>query len=399
MTTRIALVMQGYHHGGGVPSVARWLRRGLEGTGDYVVDVHDLATSHSDGLSRRVSAPGTWARRSLKADCATEDRVVHWGANAVELEPMRYRPRAELTRVLRSYDLIQVVAGGPAVAMSVVGSGPPVALQTATLASWERQSQLDSQPAGLRRWRRAMTAMTSRSERSALRAVDVVLVENDAMMSSVLALGQKRTVKAPPGVDVGFFTPSSDGWAAGGYILSVCRLDDHRKGLERLIRGYGRLASDMNVAPDLILAGRGALPEALSSLIVELGLSPVVSVRPDVDPSDLLGLYRGASLYLQASYEEGLGIAVLEAMASGLPVVCTDTAGTAETVLHGVTGWLVPQVAQDDVPALLAVRMADVLRASGKTMAIDARRRAVQVFSYEAALPRFTKAYELIRPG
>jgi glycosyltransferase involved in cell wall biosynthesis len=334
VTTRIALVMQGYHRGWGVPSVARWLRQSLEDTGDYVVDIHDLATSRDDTLSRRVSAPATWARQSLRKACETDVRLTHWGANAVELEPMRYRPRAELTRALRAYDLIQVVSGGPALAAAVVGSGPPVALQVATRANWERPSQAVGQRAALRRWRRAMTTLTSRQERSAIRAADVVLVENDAMLSWALALGRRRVIKAPPGVDVDFFTPPSDGWAAERYVLSVCRLDDRRKGLERLLRGYELLAADLVAPPPLVLACRGALPAALSNLIIELGLSNVVSVRSDVSRADLPNLYRSASLYLQASYEEGLGMSVLEAMASGLPVVCTDTAGTKPTFLR-----------------------------------------------------------------
>ena len=46
-----------------------------------------------------------------------------------------------------------------------------------------------------------------------------------------------------------------------------------------------------------------------------------------VAASDLPELYHGASVYVQASDEEGLGISMLEAMASGLPVVATDLAG------------------------------------------------------------------------
>ena len=116
---RIALVTQGFCIGGGVSTVARWLRSGLESTGNYSVDIHDLATSSKDAMSRRLARPKTWLRRSLRWLSDSDDGLQHWGANAVEVELMRYRPRVELTRTLRSYDLIQVVNGGPALAAAV----------------------------------------------------------------------------------------------------------------------------------------------------------------------------------------------------------------------------------------------------------------------------------------
>ena len=99
---------------GGVPNVARWLRGGLEAVSGYEVDIHDLATSRQDLNSRRCLRPETWFAGSLKGPFNQIADAQPWGANWVEFEPMRYRPRRELTRVLRSYDLIQVVAGGPA---------------------------------------------------------------------------------------------------------------------------------------------------------------------------------------------------------------------------------------------------------------------------------------------
>jgi glycosyltransferase involved in cell wall biosynthesis len=332
-------------------------------------------------------------RRSLRNRSDDEDSVIHWGANAVEIETMRYRPRRELRKTLQSYDLIQVVAGSPALASAVIGTGVPVVLNVATTVNWERRWHLAQQTGVRRIWRQSMTLLTARVERRALRKVDAVLVENSAMLDHVLASGQKRVIKAPPGVDTAVFSPPVGGWRRQGYLLSVCRLNDPRKGLERIIRAYAIMFRfDDSISP-LVLAGRGHLPASLLALVANLGLSPRVTVRSDVDRGELVELYRGASVFLQTSYEEGLGISVLEAMACGLPVVCTDTAGARETVVDGLTGWLVRQDSDSQVAGLVAHRVIEVLRGDGAAMGGRAGRRCEQLFSTEIALRRFMDVY------
>jgi glycosyltransferase involved in cell wall biosynthesis len=135
------------------------------------------------------------------------------------------------------------------------------------------------------------------------------------------------------------------------------------------------------------------LSASITNLIRTIGIGSRITVRANIDEAELPALYQGASVFLQTSYEEGLGIAVVEAMASGLPVVATDTAGSRETVAHGVTGWLVPQSPADRLPAEIAVRVQDTL-SDGPTMSENARQHAVSKFSTNAALRRFMDVYE-----
>jgi glycosyltransferase involved in cell wall biosynthesis len=393
---RIALVTHGFDTTGGVGTVTRWLRDGLRATGEYHVDVHSLATWSRDRHSRRLAAPGSWLRPSLRgAPGASPEH--HWGANAVELEFMRYRPRQELTRALCGYDLVQVVAGAPAWATVAGHTGVPVVLQVASRASWERPQQLAAQTLPLRVWRGAMTALTTRAELAALHGVDAVLVENTAMFDWVRSLGHEHVVKAAPGVDTERFAPARR-WRPDGHLLSVCRLSDARKGLDRLIRAYAELVRRRDTVPDLVLAGRGPLAAPVRGLIAHLGLASRVVVRADVTPAELVALYHGASVFLQSSHEEGLGMTVLEAMSCGLPVVSTATAGSNETVLDGVTGWLVPQVPGAGVSAALADRTLHVLSDPGCEFGARARLRCLSLFSSRVALQRFTDVYrDLLR--
>lgn len=376
-----------------MPTIARWLRDGLRSLGGYTVDVHDLATSSRDRFSRRLRAPRSWVRSTLRS-ASGDDGVIHWGANAVEIESMRYRPRRELTRVLQSYDIIQIVAGGPALAAAVTKADVPSVLQVATTVAWERQRRLAEQTGITSVWRRVMTTLTARVERFALCEADVVLVENSTMLDYVRSLGQKRVIKAFPGVDTAIFSPPTVGWQRGGHLLSVCRLDDPRKGLDRIIRAYAYMIETDESVPRLVLAGRGRLPESVRALLALLRIPSRVTVCSDVSDSALPEVYRGASVYLQTSYEEGLGMSVLEAMACGLPVVSTETAGTRETVVDGVTGWLIPQDAGLDVPRMVASQALDVLHGIGSTLGANGRGRCLTTFSNNVAIQRFTDTYD-----
>lgn len=393
---RVALITQGYQTAGGIQTAARWLVAGLRGAG-FEVEVFNLASSRADPVSRRLRSPSSWRSATLLAPDSVEPQLTHVGANGVELEPLRYVPRAELTIELDRFDLVHVVAGAPALALAAARSRRPVVVQVATTVAWERASQLRAEASALAFWRRAMTRVTSLMERAALTKVDAVLVMNREMQDFVRSVSPARAVLAPPGIDTERFAPPMQEWDRSGYLLSVCRLSDARKGLERLIRSYALMVDMRPSLPDLVLAGRGVAPAGITRLIAELGVSTRVNIRSDVPQADLPSLYRGASVYLQSSYEEGFGISVLEAMACGLPVVATDTAGTRETVAHGETGWLVSQ--DDDVASVMADRTLALWVGDGRGMSQRARNRAVLMFSDDATLSRILDVYWQLMPN
>lgn len=392
---RVVLVTQGFETGGGVPSVVRWLHAGLRSNG-YDVAIFDLASSRRDTASRRLTAPATWWRRSLSLPLKGSSVDRHWGANAVEFEPMRYRPRRELTRALGSFDLIQVVAGAPALANVAREAGIPVVLQAATRVRWERASQLAAADGPLRVWRSLMTTVVARIENRALRHVDGVLVWNAEMLNSLSPHFLGRAALAAPGVDTEVFAPRVTGWNHEGPLLSVCRLADRRKGLDRMIRAYARVVATRPDVPVLVLAGRGNLPDSDVALVEKLGLASRVHVRSDVTPPELLDLYRSASVFLQTSHEEGFGVSVLEAMACGLPVVTTETSGTKASVLNGRTGWLIAQDAETVLEEAFASKTLAVLDGDGMQMSRQAREHVVNSFSSKVSLKRFTDMYDMV---
>jgi glycosyltransferase involved in cell wall biosynthesis len=115
----------------------------------------------------------------------------------------------------------------------------------------------------------------------------------------------------------------------GGYLLYTGRLRP-RKNLSRLIEAY-RQVRDQVAAPPLVLSG-GLTAHAgeLQAQAGRLGLAEHVIFAGYV-PDDLLpALYRGATAFVYPSLYEGFALPVLEAMASGVPVVTSSTSATAE---------------------------------------------------------------------
>ncbi|GGL12928.1 hypothetical protein GCM10012284_54480 [Mangrovihabitans endophyticus] len=108
-----------------------------------------------------------------------------------------------------------------------------------------------------------------------------------------------------------------------------------------------------------------------------------------------MNLYWDASVFIQTSYEEGLGLSVLEAMSCGLPVVATETDGSRETVANGETGYLVPQRhGEDRVIEGLAMSILSVFYGRGPAMGRAGRKRCEEKFSSDATFAKYRSVYE-----
>lgn len=139
-----------------------------------------------------------------------------------------------------------------------------------------------------------------------------------------------------------------EGWRHSPRALFVGRLAPE-KGLDTLIDAW-RLVRREHPAATLSLVGEGAERPALEARIARLGLSDAVHLpgaAQDVEP-----WLRQADLFVLPSREEGMSIALLEAMALGLPVVATAIPGNRRLVGDFKHGRLAPP---DDPPALAGV--------------------------------------------
>lgn len=142
-------------------------------------------------------------------------------------------------------------------------------------------------------------------------------------------------------------------------------------------------------APHLIVAGDGECREVLKGLAQDLGLASrihFVGWR-----NDLEAILRELDVVICCSKNEGTPVALIEAMAAGVPVLSTDVGGVGDLILHGETGWLVPS----GNPSALASSIRELLADRDRrvqTLAA-ARRLAVERHDVNRLIQRMEALY------
>jgi glycosyltransferase involved in cell wall biosynthesis len=230
-------------------------------------------------------------------------------------------------------------------------------------------------------------------------AADLVLAPSDFVAARLRAQGVSRPVRVlPTGVDLERFRPGDRAAARRALgiapdarvLLYVGRLD-REKNLEFLLDG---VAGVRTAGARLLLVGRGTRARALQGAAAARGLTGRTEFRGGTSPENLPTYYRAADVFVFASTTETQGLAVLEAMACGLPVVAVRASGVEEVVADGVSGLLVPGDATAFTGAVAQVLadndLAGKLAAGGREAAArfaatDLARRLVAAYREAAA--------------
>lgn len=148
-------------------------------------------------------------------------------------------------------------------------------------------------------------------------------------------------------------------------LLSVGELNEN-KNHQSVIRALAKIE---NKNPHYIIAGEGGLKDNLISLTEELGVKDRVHLVGQRD--DVAELYKVADVYIHPSYREGLPVAVVEALAAGTPIICTNIRGNTDVVKDGINGVLVKPNAVDEIKKAINKLMTDKGEI-GKTNSVDA---------------------------
>ena len=324
---------------GGLDSVAQFILNAFTAEHGWAVQVASPRMSRRAPESRRLLSPRSWLVVKQRQEVIDGVVVTHFGAPLAEVEVARYAPRRSLTTFLDACDAVLVIAGSPAIAQATRRTERPVVLQVATFAAEER-AELIRRQRGVRRVATSMmTRLVARLDESALKLVDIVLVENEELYAACLRRGVNARLIAP-GVDCELFHAGEKSHRPG-QIVAVGRWGDPRKDLETLLRAYALARHRHGVRHRLVLAGVEEPTPEHKSLITSLDLENDVDILHDLSSVDLAGLYRTSDLFALTSTEEGLGLVFLEAMASGVPVVATATAGARYAMGDLETGELV----------------------------------------------------------
>jgi glycosyltransferase involved in cell wall biosynthesis len=218
-----------------------------------------------------------------------------------------------------------------------------------------------------------------------LRKSNRLIAVSDAVAAHARTLGVSDTPidVVPNGVDCSVYHPAAVRSDPSESVVGIFvgRLLPN-KGPQYLLEALQRLPAELDYR--LRIAGEGPMQAELERSAADHGLSDRVEflgLRFDIPD-----LMRDADFFVRPSTLEGMPLTVLEAMASGIPVIATNVAGTGEAVVDGETGILVEP---GDIEALTGAP--ETMIRNGQTrreMGAAGRRRAKESYSWDRVSER-----------
>jgi glycosyltransferase involved in cell wall biosynthesis len=185
------------------------------------------------------------------------------------------------------------------------------------------------------------------------------------------------------------------GFRPGDHLMTMVGTFKRQKGHATLVESFARVAGRFP-GLHLLLAGDGLLVGDVRARVAATGFADRVHFLGTV--RDVPRLLAASDSFVLPSLWEGLPVALVEAMASQLPIVATAVSGTSQAMEDGVTGWLVPPGDAGALASAMTDLLTDPARAAARAAtarervaAFSARRQAehlVHLFRRDEVTPR-----------
>ena len=243
----------------------------------------------------------------------------------------------------------------------------------------------------------------SRIHKMVLRRAERVIAVSQAVADGLIAqdiFDRDKIVLIHNGVDLDRFAKTKEGDSAEGQKtgarLCVGMVGELApiKGQESFLRAAAIVSSRRDDV-DFMIAGEdksrtGENRRLLERMIYELELRERVRITGWAD--DVVELLRTFDVFVSSSRSESFGIAIVEAMASGVPVVSTMTPGAREIIDEGKTGVLVPVGDEEAMAEAICKLLDDPKRR--ERLAADARRMVSERFSLDRMVTKTEQVYQ-----
>jgi sugar transferase (PEP-CTERM/EpsH1 system associated) len=226
-------------------------------------------------------------------------------------------------------------------------------------------------------------------------------------------IAPSQIVRACNGVDTERFHPATATAAGLPDLIPACPFDPQQHWLVGSVGRMAEVKDPLNLCQAfiqalqtqpfeaaqrlrLVLVGDGPMRARCQALLEQAGVADRAWLPGE--RSDIPVVMRGLHLFALPSRVEGISNTILEAMASGLPVLATRVGGNAELVVPGVTGWLVPANDPAAMAQALQEGASDPQRAA--MMGFAGRQRVLAQFSLSAMVATYQTLYDsLLRPS
>lgn len=237
---------------------------------------------------------------------------------------------------------------------------------------------------------------------TALRAADGFACDCDAVRAVGLRYAtfpDSHIAQFPWGMQRGLFSPIGDipsDWSADPETVTfLCtRSWEPLYDMDVLLEAFAK-AHARNASLRLLLLGDGSLRTHIYQFIEEHKLAEVVSTRGEIPTSDMPKWFRAANIYVSCAKSDGTSISLLEAMATGLPVVVSDIPSNREWVTTGENGWLA-RVGSSEEFADGLLRSASLPTEQAKAMGERSRDVIARRADWDKNFPLLMNLYEVV---
>lgn len=172
---------------------------------------------------------------------------------------------------------------------------------------------------------------------------DYVIGISEGIAREARRFGAKKIVKIPIPVNIDNFLSKSESFDDKKEVILFVGQIKKAKGIHNLIEALHILKKEEGLAPKLLIAGDitsqkdTSFHRELKNMIRGLDVEFLGWISHEKLPE----IYKKADIFVLPSFSEGLGMALMEAMASELPVIATKTSGSRDLIEEGVSGFLV----------------------------------------------------------
>jgi glycosyltransferase involved in cell wall biosynthesis len=221
---------------------------------------------------------------------------------------------------------------------------------------------------------------------------DAIVVLNEELRQYLSNRGFKA-IFIPNGVEIESYVPN---YSDDGYIYFAGRLVKS-KGLQYLIKAYSLLGSELQDQFELVIGGFGSEKENLENLASKLGIKDRITFLLWLSNLNFIKKIASCSVFVLPSLFETFGIVLIEAMASGKPVIASNIPGPNEIITHGKDGFLFETGNVSRLKKYLELLLEDAeLR---KRIGENARKTVEEKYTFEKVAGSYLKLYEELLSG
>jgi glycosyltransferase involved in cell wall biosynthesis len=233
-----------------------------------------------------------------------------------------------------------------------------------------------------------------------LDAAQVITSTSNVMADAVRKFYKRERdiLVTPFGVNLDVFKPNLEyDKEDSTFTFGIVKKLEEVYGIEILIKAFSRLINNLSgigkVKVRLMIYGFGSKEEYYKRLTDELRISRDVTFNGFIANTEVPKAFYKMDVACFPSLSESFGVAAIEAMACGVPVITSDASGFTEVVDQNVTGFIIPK---NDIDAL-ADKMLETYMMDKKTLELmgeNGYKRVSELYDFEKNLETYIKALE-----